>query len=173
MSNAAPIAFRWNGEAMTPAGPAFARTCDQRFVIGASYRLEEVFDTSQASRGHYFVSLSEAWKNLPEIHAERFPTSESLRKYSLIKCGYADQRQIVCGSKAEAQRFATFIKPMDEYAIVTASECVVTVFTAQSQSNKAMGAKRFQESKQAVLDYVSSLIGTDVTTLRQNAGKAA
>ena len=41
---------------------------------------------------------------------------------------------------------------MAEYAVVTVREAVVRVYTAQSQSVKAMGAKAFQDSKTKVLD---------------------
>ncbi len=34
-------------------------------------------------------------------------------------------------------------------------------FTAQSQSRKAMGAKLFQESKTAVLEFIEDLIGIE------------
>jgi hypothetical protein len=76
---------------------------------------------------------------------EEFPTAEVLRKKMLIRAGYADERSIVCASKAEAQRVAAFVKPMDEYAVVTVREAVVRVYTAQSQSIKAMGAKPFPD----------------------------
>ncbi len=94
-------------------------------------------------------------------HPWYFPTAEHLRKFALIRCGYSDQRQIVCASKAEAQRVAGFVRPMDEYAVVTTSEAVVSVFTAQSQSRKAMGHRPFQESKNKVLDYIAGLLGVN------------
>jgi hypothetical protein len=50
---------------------------------------------------------------------------------------------------------------MDEYAIVSVREAVVRVFTAQSQNMRAMGAKQFQESKQAVLDQLDDMLGVD------------
>lgn len=171
--SAAPVTYIWTGEAMAPAGPGFARMCDRQFTVGERYRLEQCSERSEASHRHYFASLHDAWLNLPEDLSERFQTSEHLRKFALCKCGYADQRQIVCASKAEAQRVAAFIKPMDEYAIVTASEAVVTVYTAKSQSMRAMGKAEFQKSKDDVLNYVASLIGTTPGTLAQNAGKAA
>ena len=92
-----------------------------------------------------------------------------------IKCGYADERSIVCSSKAEAQRVAAFIRPMDSFALVTVHElsALVRVYTAQSQSMKAMGKRQFQESKTAVLDYVAGLIGTSAEALAKNAGRAA
>lgn len=152
--------YQWDGESMVPL-PHFRKRCDDEFVIGETYPLAETADRSLKSHSHYFACVGEAWKNLPELEAEHHPTAEHLRKYALIRCGYADERSIVCASKAEAQRVAAFIKPMDEYAVVVVRDCVVKVFTAQSQSKKAMGAETFQASKQAVLDYLDDLIGVE------------
>jgi len=168
----APLNCRWTGDAFVPIG-RHAGEATQRCVIGQIYRLSEVSERSDATHNHYFAVVKEAWQNLPESMAERFDSPEKLRKYALIKCGYADQRQIVCASKAEAQRLAAFIRPMDEYAIVLAQEAVVTVFTAQSQSYRAMGKAEFAESKNKVLDYVAALVGVQPAELEQNAGRAA
>lgn len=153
-----PVLWRWSGEAMVPL-PRFASRCDRDFVVGEIYRMEAIEERSLKSHSHYFASLHDRWMSLPDHTAERFPTVEHLRKYALIKSGYADQRQIVCASKAEAQRVAGFIRPMDEYAIVAATEAVVTVWTAQSQSFKAMGRKVFQESKDKVFGVIDDLLG--------------
>lgn len=153
-----PVIYIWNGEAMQPL-PHFAKLCDKQFVVHEEYRLAELEERSRATHNHFFASVEEAWSNLPEDIADRWMTAEHLRKYSLIKAGYFDERSIVCASKAEALRVAAFVKPMDEYAIVLCREATVTVFTAKSQSLRAMGKKEFQDSKSKVLDYVASLIG--------------
>ena len=137
------------------------------------YRLEPREERSSNSHRHYFSCINEAWSNLPETLAERFPTAEHLRKYTLIKAGYFDARTIVAASTAEAQRIAAFVRPLDEFAVVTAREATVAVYTARSQSVRAMGAKEFAASKNAVLDELASMIGTDSKTLAQNAGRAA
>jgi hypothetical protein len=103
--------------------------------------------------------------NLPEQLADRFATSEHLRKWALIKAGYRDERTIVCASKSEAQRIAAFFKPMDDFAVVVSREATVISWTAKSQSVKAMGNKVFQESKTKVLDVLSEMIGSDAATL--------
>jgi hypothetical protein len=162
--------FEWTGEAMAPLRPQLA---DKHFVVGQRYPMEVREDRSPESHRHYFAALHEAWVNLPETAAERFPSSEHLRKYALIKAGYCDQRSIACSSKAEARRLAAFIMPMDEFAVVTVDEAMVTAWTAKSQSMRAMGKKAFNESKQAVLDYVAGLIGTTADALAKNAEQAA
>lgn len=170
--SAAPILFRRNGEAMVPH-PRFLRECDTSFVVGESYRLAVQENRSPANHNHYFAAIHEGWMNLPELIAERFPTTEHLRKYALIKSGYRDERSIVCNFKAEAQRIAAFIKPMDEFAVVTTHEAVVTVWTARSQSKAAMGKQIFQESKSKVFDVIAEMIGVQPESLPHNVGRAA
>lgn len=167
-----PIPFRWEGDCFTPM-PGFGRRCDELFVVGQVYRLVEHEDRSAASHRHYFACINTAWENLPPAAAERFPTPEHLRKFALVKAGYADSRTLVASSKAEAQRLAAFVKPMDSFALVVVSEATVTVWTARSQSVKAMGRADFQASKDAVLDVIAALIGTDPATLAATAGQAA
>ena len=168
----APLLCEWTGEAFKPLG-RYASDADKSLVVGERYKIAEAADRSANSHNHFFASLAESWRNLPEHLAERFDTPEKLRKFALIRSGYADQRQIFCASKAEAQRVAAFIRPMDEYAVVTVSEAVVTVYTAQSQSMRAMGKKEFQDSKTKVLDFVAGMIGVSPAELQANTGKAA
>ena len=99
--------------------------------------------------------------SLPEHDQERWPSAEHLRKWALIKGGYCMSNAIVCKSKAEAQRVGAFIKPIDEFAVVTIMGNVVTRYTAMSQSKRAMGAKIFQESKTKIMEIVSEILGVD------------
>jgi len=165
------LAYRWSGDSFEVL-PRHQKQADKEFVIGDVYTLEEVKGRSMKSHSHFFASVNEGWLNLPEHVAERFPTAEFLRKYCLIKAGFHDQRSIVAASKAEAQRIAAFIKPIDEFAIVVVSECTVTIYTAKSQSKKAMGADEFGKSKTAVLDLIDDMLGVDRGETRK-AGKAA
>ena len=160
----APVIFTWDGESMIPLA-RFAKLSDEQFVIGEKYKMEAIEARSVDSHNHYFACVNEAWLNLPESFADQFPTSEHLRKWVLIKAGFCDERSIVCASKAEAQRIAAFIKPMDTYAVVIASEATIKAFTAQSQSMRAMGKKDFQASKQAVFDILSGMIGVETKEL--------
>jgi hypothetical protein len=164
----APIIYRWSGEAMEPL-PRFAKLCDATFVVGEVYRLVEHHERSSVSHRHYFACVHSAWENLPEQWADRLPTSEHLRKYALIRTGYRDERSIVAASKAEAQRIAAFVKPLDDFAVVLVSEAQVTVYTAKSQSVKAMGRTEFQASKVAVLDFCADLIGVATEQLTKAA----
>lgn len=154
----APALFTWQGDGFTPL-PRFAKQCDRDFVIGETYRLAEIEDRSQKAHNHFFAALHEGWLNLPEHLAERFPSEEHLRKWCLIRAGYSDSQTFTCASKAEALRMAAFIRPIDEFSVVTVQEATVSHFTARSQSKRAMGAEEFQKSKQAVLDIVANMIG--------------
>lgn len=161
------ILCEWDGEVMRPSGSVWARRADKLFTVGERYMIGADQERSANSHRHYLSAVREAWENLPESLAERFPSESHLRKYALIKTGFHDERSIVCASKAEAQRVAAFIRPMDDYALVTVSEAVVRVYTARSQSMKAMGKDDFQKSKQAVLDLVSDMIGVTRTQLEK------
>lgn len=168
-----PLPAQWNGEAFV-VPEKFRPLADRYYVIGEVYKLVEEADRSVNSHNHYFAVIAEAWQNLPVEWVERFPTTEHLRKYALVKCGYADERTYVCDTKADAQRLAAFIRPLDTFAVILTQENCVKVFTAQSQSKKAMGAKVFQASKQAVIDYLAkSLLGIEPDQLTKNAGRAA
>lgn len=167
-----PIPMTWDGDAFVPASAHWARLADKHFVVGQTYPLEVREDRSSASHRQYFSCINEAWQNLPDHLAERFATPDHLRKYALIKTGWRDERSIACSSKAEALRLSVFVRAMDDFAIVTVSEAVITVYTAKSQSLKAMGKADFQKSKDDVLGLLASMIGTNADELRK-AGKAA
>ena len=100
--------FRWDGAAMVPLYPGAAA---KQYTEGEIYPLEVREDRSANTHRHFFAAVNEAWSNLPEPLAERFPTAEHLRKYALVKAGYFDARTIVAASKAEAQRIAAFRPP--------------------------------------------------------------
>lgn len=161
----------WTGEAFVPLA-RFRKQCDAEFVVGERYRLTTVEERSAASHRAYFATVAEGWANLKDSDAERFPTPDSLRKYALIKCGFADERQIVCRSAAEATRLSAFIAPMDAYALVVARGPVVTVWTARSQSMRAMGKGQFLKSQAAVRDLIAAMIEVKPDEL-ERAGAAA
>jgi hypothetical protein len=161
-------AYAWDGAALRPL-PAFAAIAE-RFAVGEVVWLEPAAARSQPNHRHYFACVREAWINLPERLALQFPTEEHLRKYALIKARFCDQRSIVCASNTEAQRIAAFVGPLDDYAIVSVEDRLVTVITAKSQSAGEMSKARFQASKDAVLGVLAEMIGADPTALAE-AGK--
>lgn len=167
-----PVIFMWDGEAMQPEH-RFAPLCDRQYVVGERYTLIPHEERSDASHRQYFAEVNEVWKNLPDELAQRFPTPEHLRKWCLIRCGYADSRSVVCASDTEAERIAAFLRPMDAYAVIVPNGPVVTVYTAQSQAKAAMNKQKFQQSKHDVLEFLAELIRINRETLAQEAAKAA
>lgn len=167
-----PIAYIWDGEVMRPE-LRFAKLCDRQFVVGERYTLVQNEERSEASHRQYFAAITEVWKTLPEKLGERFPSPEHLRKWAMIRCGYADSRSVVCASDLEAERIAAFLRPMDAYAVIVPNGPVVTVYTAQSQSKAAMNKTLFQQSKHDVLEFLADLIRINRETLSQEAARAA
>jgi hypothetical protein len=168
----APITFTWDGESMVPQ-KRFQQLCDKQYVIGETYPLVVHEPRSSNSHNHYFASLTEAWSNLPDDISAQFPTVDHLRKFALIKAGFRDERSVACSSKAEAQRVAAFVKPIDDFAIVTVVEAMVTIYTAKSQSMRAMGKTVFQDSKDKVLDIAWGFCGTTAREAASHVGRAA
>jgi len=169
---ALPVPYVWDGEVLRPL-PAFAKAASASLRVGEVVAMAPAELRSPPSHRHYFACVREAWVNLPEEHAARFASDEHLRKYALIKAGYRDERQVVCGSKAEARRIAAFIRPIDDYAVVLVEGPVIIQFTAKSQSATAMSKAQFQASKDAVLDILAEMIGVDPTTLARAALRSA
>lgn len=168
-----PVLCAWDGEAFYPAGRYWAKLADRQFVVGERYPIQVWEERSVISHNHYFACVAEAWKNLPEDMAMLYPTPPHLRKRALIQAGYYDETIVDAGSKAAALRVASFVRPSDDFALVFVRDQFVIRRTAKSQSRKAMGKKDFQESKQAVLDIVSEMVGVTTTDLQGNAGQAA
>jgi hypothetical protein len=157
-----PISFQYEGEGIfKPSSRFYAKLADEQFVVGEHYKLYEHRERSDISHNHYFASIKNGFDNLHDSMLGEYPTVEHLRKKALIRTGYRDERSIVCPSKAEAERVAAFIRPMDDYCVVVPLNCVVYVLTAKSQSMKAMGAGEFQKSKDAVLNFIDELLGVE------------
>ena len=165
------IPCTWTGTAFEPR-PGFLKRLNETFGAGEVVTLAPVEDRSAASHRHYFAAINEAWQNLPESLADRFPTAEHLRKWALIKAGYRDERTHVCASRAEAVRLKAFIRPIDDYAVVVCKDAVVTVWTAKSQNTRAMPKGEFQASKDAVLQVLAELIDVAPAALEKRAEAA-
>lgn len=166
------LVCQWDGDSFVPL-PRLLAHCTEEYVVGQFYRLDIVTERSQRSHSHYFAALHDAWLNLPDEKALDFPTDQHLRKHALILTGYRNERKLVASSPEEARKIAAFIKPRDEYAIVSVAGNIVIEWTAQSQSRKAMGGPTFQKSKDDVLEFVADLIGVSADTLSANAARAA
>lgn len=169
-----PLIFTWQGDCFTPL-KRFEKTCDERFVIGEHYTLEEVQERDMIKHRRQFAFVREGWANLPECYANEpwAQSSEHLRKYALIRNGYCHTETFTCSSNAEAMRWAPRLRADNEYAIVSVKGTLIYRFTAESQSKRAMGAERFYESRKAVMAFVDSLLGVESGETQRNAGRAA
>lgn len=152
------FAAMFDGKSLIPTR-GFAKQVADRLGAGEIVTLEIVEERSAASHRHYFAALNAGWQSLPEGAAAQFPTAEHLRKYLLIKCGYANSQTHACASRVEALRTAKIAAGLAEYSIVTTNDATVTIWTAKSQSVRAMGKEDFTKSKQAVLDALDDMLG--------------
>jgi len=166
------IYARWTGTHFEPL-QRHHNVLASEMVIGQIYRLDIDNERSMASHRHEFASLHEAWMNLPEDIAARYPSAEHFRKALLIQEGFYHQREIVCASNAEALRWMRELRLRDDYAGFSVAGNIIIERVAKSQSVKAMGKADFQRSKQAILDAAWSLVGISPETARKNAGRAA
>jgi hypothetical protein len=160
-----PITYRRVGDALVPKQKWLF---DRGFVDGQEYELAIHEPRSTKSHDHYHATVREAWKNLPEKIAKRFPDADALRKFALIRCDFYKERTVVCDTEEAATQVAALAGSMDDAAVVTIQGTVVTVAVARSQKTTGAGAmnkEEFQRSKQAVLEYIANLIGVDVATL--------
>jgi hypothetical protein len=170
MTGIPPLYYRWDGEALIPLTP---RHADKHLTVGECYRMVTHEERSAASHRQYFASLHEAWMNLPEEEADRFPTSEHLRKRALVEAGYFDEEIIDCGSNKVAPNVGAAIRKRDDFAVIFIRDQFVIVRSAKSQSMRAMGKAVFQKSKDAVLDIAWGLCGMKASEAKQHVGKAA
>jgi hypothetical protein len=168
-----PLTYRWDGEAMRPL-PRQAKEADKRFVIGELYELDEARQRSHKSHCHQFAFLTEAWRNLPERYDNEpwAQSAETLRKHALIISKFCTVEAFSCATRAEAERWARVLRTGEEYCIVTIDGCTIHRFRAESQSRRSMGAKRFQDSKTALLNFLDDLLRVERGDT-EKAGEAA
>ena len=165
-----PVVFVWTGNSMVPL-PRYKNQCDTQFLVDCEYPLTIIEARSRASHNHYFASVEEAYKNLPDSLKEKFPSATHLRKKALVECGYCTEKNFVCDTDEHAMNLAVYIRSIDEYAIIRLSGNVVKVFEAHSQDAANMGRELFMASKNAVLDYVSTLIGVKTSELKKQGAE--
>ena len=168
------VIFKWNLErrVMIPL-PRFHNVCGRQFEDGKDYPMDVHQERSRASHNQYFAAVNEMFINLPEKTAKQFPTSEYLRKWALVRTGWYVEKNFACKTEGHARNLASFIRKVDDYAVIAIKGDVVRVFEAKSQSIPAMGKEDFEKSKHDVLDLVSSMVGVTATQAKRQAGRSA
>jgi hypothetical protein len=126
-----------------------------------------------SSHRGYFAQLREAWLNLAEEYANGFPSPEHMRAAALVEAGYCTESNYVMDSPKEARQLGIALRRMSPLAIIRISGNVVKHFEPESQSCAAMRKERFEASKKAVLEIVSSMARTTPAELKKNAGRSA
>lgn len=165
-----PRRFRmqWRDGAFLPHNSMMDH-CYSTFKEGQIVTFEVYEEISDKNRSHWHACVAEAWKNLPE-QDERFPTPESLRKWSLIRGGYCTENSVVCDTPEQAATIAAFMGN-SEGVIIVVRDNVVKRFTAKS--TKSMSKDEFQKAKTESLDIIAELIRVKRTRLEANAGRSA
>jgi hypothetical protein len=176
-----PVVFEWRevevsdpktGEvsktfAMVPL-ERFLPTAKRQFQTEQKYRPgdwivgEDVRSTAQHKR--YFAALREAFDQLPETIARRWPTSEHFRHWLLIEANWKDEKEINCEDETHAKRLATFVRTETPFARITVAtnprtgkKTIVVIERAMSQDYSAMDKETFKRSSDDVLDLAATL----------------
>lgn len=165
------VGFIWDGGAMIPLD-RYRGLASRQFRPGVEYAMIPHRGRSEKAHGLYFKALEVGWKNLSDEYSARFPTSEHLRKWCLIKEGYADEHAMVCDNSSKAQATAAICRALDGYAVIRVNDNILTVWTAKSQSHHAMGHEAFTESMNKVLERVADMIGISSQQLTEEAKSA-
>lgn len=158
MSGLYPCAF--DGNAFVPIGASHLRRAREEFGAGEIVTLSVEEERSAKAHRYFFASLRDLWQTLPEryAHEQWAQSPEHLRAYALIRTGYSETQTFVCGSAAEATRWAANMRPLDAFSIVLAKGATVVRYTAKSQAVRAMPREEFQASSAAVLEWLEDLI---------------
>lgn len=154
----------------------YAKVARRQFVLGEEYPLVVLETRSRASHSQYFAALADAFDNLPETIAARWPTAEHLRKWALIETGWCDEREVEFGSPLYAKRAALLLhQEFDEHARIYQPNngTKLIIRRAKSQSAAAMAKAEFEASKRAVLELVEDMIGLERGKLKKNARRSA
>jgi hypothetical protein len=161
---------RWQGGCLRPMTNALPDMEEGEIVF-----VEMERGRSPSSHKHQFAWINDAWASLPEDCTGQpwAETPETLRKHALIATGYSQSYTLDCGGRATAHRVKVALVAAEAgkhgYAIGQVRGPVVTIWTPESQSLRAMGGQRFNESKAAILAWIADKIGVAPEDLRRAA----
>ena len=147
----------------------FRRLASQQFRPGTEYALIPHQEQSDRERGLYNACIALTWGNLPDVDQRRFPSDAHLRKWCLIREGFADEHSMICDNEAKARSTGALCRKLDAFAVIKIDGPIVTVWTAKSQSKHDMGHDVFHESVTKVLERCAHMLGISVQELTDNA----
>ena len=153
-----PAMFTWTDDEVMKPHARFLPLCQRQFVVGEDYALTIFEQRSTRAHNRLFAAIGNLWENLPEGWAQRFPTSEHLRKWLLVRAGHAVHADYVMDTPRDAMMLARGLRRADEYAVIKVSRNVVEVWTAKSISRAAVPTKQeFMEISDRVLDGIEMI----------------
>jgi hypothetical protein len=163
--------------AMVPLA-RYGNVAGRQFHEGEEYPLVVLEARSRSSHNHYFAAVGEAFQNLPENIAARWPTAEHLRKWVLIETGWFEEKEFEMPDQKSAYRLGKFIRTENDHARISIHAIgggvhKVIVRVAKSQSAAAMPKQTFEDSKRDVLDYLASMIDVKRSDLNKAARRSA
>lgn len=153
-----PIRMTYNGGGLFLADPKMVKACEDQFGVGEVLTMAPVEERSRRSHDHFFARMDEIWQTLHERLKDRYPNADTFRRTALISTGHCDTDTTVCASNAEALRLRAVAKRLAPDSIATVRGAVVTIYTAHSQSVKAMGKETFQRSKDDCLGWAEAQV---------------
>jgi hypothetical protein len=166
-----PILLRFDGNAFVPSSAVMLKRAREGYEIGETYRIIiEEDDASDKSRAHFYACNNTTWKNLPEDLAARFPTPKHLRDWTLIKAGFATERDMVLDSEERAKAIGFVLRSELPYAVLSTSGPVLKVWTAKSTKRGSMKRAEFQAAKTQCLAIWADMIGAKPADIQANAG---
>lgn len=189
-----PVVFKWvdvdviiDGEtgevartkAMVPT-KRYRRTATQQFHDGEEYPLTIVQARSRAAHNRYFAALHEAFVNVREDIAARWPTEEHFRAWLLIETKWCVEKEIDCVNERHAMLLAKHCRSESPFARIkitesptTGKKTLVFIWVPMSQDHSSMDKETFKKSSDDVLDLAAHFSRTNRTELLKNAGRSA
>lgn len=168
-----PISMGYAGGGVFLADKRQVGICDERLGLGEVVTMAPVEERSKRSHDHFFAQMEEMWETRPEHLTDAYPTADSFRKRALIATGHCDTNTTVCASNAEALRMLALANALAPESLAIVRGAVVTVYTAHSQSKKAMGKEAFQKSKDDCLGWAAEQLGIDGQGAREGQEPSA
>lgn len=201
MSRILPVVFKWreadviDGEtglvekcwAMVPL-KRYGNVCARQYHINEEYPLVPLEPRTRASHNSFFAELNTGFDNLPEgeelkaiakrmgivtLPPDGFIDAEHFRKWALCETNWCEVTDFDLDSKQDAIKIAKAWRKRDTYCQILVRGAHLRIKEAVSQSAASMSKEPFRESKEAVLNLLTTFLGVARSDLKKNAGRAA